>query len=55
MHLVILLLAVIALFLYLTLGARKDPEKRYFYYLYLIIDVWLSSVFIYLIVSAFLD
>ena len=55
MHLVILLLAVIALFLYLTLGARKDPEKRYFYYLYLIIDLWLSIVFAYLVVSAILD
>jgi hypothetical protein len=28
MHLVILLLAFLAFFIYLTLGARQDPERR---------------------------
>lgn len=55
MHLVILLLAALALFVYLTLGARQDPEKRKLYYLYLLIDLWLAAVFVYLLVSAVLD
>ena len=52
MHLVILLLAVIALFLYLALGVRKDPDKRYFLYLYALIVIWLTAVFLYLLVTA---
>lgn len=55
MHLVILLLAALAFFVYLALGARQDPEKRKLYYLYLLIDMWLAAVFIYLLVSAVLD
>ena len=54
MHLVIALLAVLAVFLYLTLGARRDPEKHKLFYLYLLVDLWLASVFIYLLVSAVL-
>lgn len=54
MHLVVALLGVLALFLYLTLGVAKDPEKRYYFYLYVLIDIWLSSVFIYLLVTAVL-
>jgi hypothetical protein len=46
MHLVILLLAFLAFFIYLTLGARQDPERR---------KQWLAAVFIYLLVSAVLD
>jgi len=53
MQFVIILLAVLALFLYLTLGAAKDPGKKKFFYLYLLIDIWLASVFIYLLVTAF--
>ena len=52
MQFVIILLAVLALFLYLTLGAAKVPEKKKFFYLYLLIDIWLGSVFVYLLVSA---
>ena len=55
MHLVILLLAALAFFVYLTLDARRDPEKRKLYYLYLLIDLWLTVVFVYLLVSAVLD
>jgi len=55
MHLVILLLALLTFFIYLTLGARRDPEKRLLFYLFVLIDLWLSAVFIYLIVSAVLD
>ncbi len=55
MHLVILLLAALVLFVYLTLGARRDPEKRKLLVLYVLIDLWLGGVFIYLLVSAVLD
>ena len=55
MHLVILLLAALALFVYLTLGARRDPDKRKLFVLYVLIDLWLAGVFIYLLVSAVLD
>jgi hypothetical protein len=55
MHLVIVLLAVLAFFIFLTLGARRDPEKRKLLILYVLIDLWLAGVFIYLLVSAVLD
>jgi hypothetical protein len=55
MHFVIILLAVLALFLYLTLSVAKDPEKRQFFYLYLLVDIWLGSVFVYLLISAISD
>ena len=55
MHFVILLLGALALFLYLTLGVVKDPQKRNFFYLYLVVDIWLTIVFIYLLYSAFTD
>lgn len=54
MHLVILLLAALAFFVYLTLGARRDPQKRKLFYLFVLIDLWLSAVFLYLVVSAVL-
>lgn len=55
MHLVIILLAFLAFFIYLTLEARRDPEKRKLLYLFVLIDLWLSAVFLYLLVSAILD
>ena len=55
MHLVIALLAVLAFFIFLTLGARHDPEKRMLLILYVLIDLWLGAVFVYLLVSAVLD
>ena len=54
MHLVIILLAALAFFIYLTLGARQDPEKRKLFYLFVVIDLWLSAVFLYLVVTAVL-
>ena len=52
MHLVILLLAALAFFIYLTLGVRDDPERRKLLVLYVVIDLWLSAVFLYLLVTA---
>jgi hypothetical protein len=54
MHLVIILLAALAFFIYLTLVVRRDPEKRNLFYLFVFIDLWLSSVFLYLVVTAIL-
>jgi hypothetical protein len=54
MHLVILLLAALAFFVYLTLGVRRDPDKRKLFYLFVLIDLWLSAVFLYLVVTAVL-
>ena len=54
MHLVIILLATLAFFVYLTLGVRRDPEKRKLFYLFVLIDLWLSGVFLYLVVTAVL-
>ena len=55
MPLVILLLAVLTLFLYLTLNVRRDPEKRKIYYLFIGIDVWLAAVIIFVLVTAVFD
>ena len=52
MHLVILLLAALTFFIYLTLGVRGDPERRKLLILYVVIDLWLSAVFLYLLVTA---
>lgn len=54
MHLVIILLAALAFFVYLTLGVRRNPEKRKLFYLFVLIDLWLSAVFLYLVVTAVL-
>lgn len=54
MHLVIILLAALAFFIYLTLGVRGDPDRRKLYYLFVVIDLWLSAVFLYLLVTAVL-
>ena len=54
MHLVILLLAALSFFIYLTLGVRNDPERRKLLVLYVVIDLWLSAVFLYLLVTALL-
>ena len=55
MQFMIALLAALALFLFLTLGAAKIPENRNFFYLFLLVDIWLSCVFIYLIYEALFD
>jgi len=54
MHLVIILLAALAFFIYLTLSVRGDPDKRKLFYLFVVIDLWLSAVFLYLLVTAVL-
>ena len=55
MHLVIILLAALALFVYLTLEVRGDPDRRKLFVLYVVIDLWLASVFLYLLVTAVFD
>ena len=55
MHLVILLLAALAFFVFLTLGARDDPERRKLFVLYVVIDLWLAAVFLYLVVTALMN
>ena len=55
MHLVILLLAALALALYLTLLVRQDPEKRRVFFLLVAIDLWFGGVFAYLVISALFD
>ena len=52
MHLVIVLLAALAFFIFLTLGARGDPERRKLFVLYVVVDLWLASVFLYLLITA---
>mgnify|MGYP001814844423 CR=1 FL=1 len=52
MHLVIVLLAALAFFIYLTLDVRGDPERRKLYFLYVVIDLWLTAAFLYLLITA---
>ncbi len=52
MHLVIVLLAALTFFVYLTLGVRRNPDKRKMFFLLVLIDLWLSGVFLYLLVTA---
>jgi hypothetical protein len=54
MHLVIILLAALAFFIFLTLGARGDPERRKLFVLYVVVDLWLGAVFLYLLITALL-
>jgi len=54
MHLVILLLAALAFFIFLTIGARGDPERRKLFVLYVVVDLWLAAVFFYLLITALL-
>ena len=54
MHLVIILLAALVVFISLTLGVRKNPERRKIFFLYVVIDLWLGGVFLYLLVTAVL-
>ena len=54
MHLVIVLLAALVFFISLTLGVRSDPERRKIFFLYVVIDLWLGGVFLYLLVTAVL-
>ncbi|MCP3688850.1 MAG: hypothetical protein GY784_10590 [Gammaproteobacteria bacterium] len=52
---VVLLLAALAFFLYLTRTVARDPQKRKYFYLFVIIDLWLAAVFVYLLVTAFMN
>ncbi len=51
----IILLGALAFFLFLTLSVAKDRENKKYFYLFLVIDIWLASVFIYLIYEALID
>ncbi len=51
MPLIMLVMAALALFLFLTLGARKDPDRRKQFYLYVAIDIWLGGVLVFLLVT----
>ena len=55
MHLVIVLLAALTIFVYLTIATRNDPEKRQLFFLFVAIDLALAAAFLYLLVSAILD
>ncbi len=55
MPLVVFLLAAIAIFLYLAMNARKDPDNRKLFYLFSGIVVWLTVVFGFLLVTAVFD
>lgn len=55
MQFLIALLAALAFFLFLTMGVAKDPQKKNYFYLYLLIDIWLIIVFVYLIYEALFD
>jgi hypothetical protein len=54
MHLVIALLGALVFFIFLTLGVRNNPEQRKIFFLYLVIDLWLGGVFLYLVGTAVL-
>ncbi len=49
MPLIMLVMAALAIFLFLTLSVRNDPERRKQFYLYVVIDVWLGGVLIFLL------
>jgi hypothetical protein len=55
MHLIIVLLAIQVFFLYLTLQARRNPEHRKQFFLYLFIDALLGGVFVYLMITGILS
>ena len=55
MHLVILLLAVLAFFIFLTLAVRGDPEQRKLFILYVLIDLALASAFLFFVINALLN
>ena len=55
MPLIMLVMAALAIFLFLTLGVRGEPEKRKQFFLYVAIDLWLSSVLVYLLVTGIVN
>ena len=55
MHVVILLLAALAFFIFLTLSSRGDPEQRSLFYLYSVISLLLGAAFLYLVISAVIE
>ena len=55
MHIVILLLAALAFFVYMTLSVRGDPEQRKLFVLFVVVDFFLAAAFLYLLISAVLD
>lgn len=55
MPLIVILLAVLVFFLYLTLQARRNPLRRKQFYLYLLVDLWLGGVFVFLVLTGILS
>ena len=55
MPLVLILLVALIIALVFTLGARRDPEKRKLFYLYIAIDIWLAAVIVFILVTAVFD
>ena len=55
MHLIVLLMAALAVSLFLTLSVRGDPEKRKLFYLFVAIDLWLGGVLVFLLVTGVLN
>ena len=50
-----MVLGALAFFLFLTLGVRHDTEQRKLFYLYVVIDLWLVGVVLFLLVTAVLN
>ncbi len=55
MHFLILLLAALSFFLYLTFKVRRQPDSTRYLILLLLIDTWLIVVLGYLLYSAVFD
>ena len=55
MPLIMLVMAALAIFLFLTLGVRGDPDKRKQFFLYVAVDLWLSSVLVYLLTTGIVN
>ncbi|MEM7563357.1 MAG: hypothetical protein AAF353_09945 [Pseudomonadota bacterium] len=53
MHLILIVLVAMVVVLYLILQTRHDPERRKQFYLYVIIDFWLTAVLLYLLFTGF--
>jgi uncharacterized membrane protein YedE/YeeE len=55
MHVLILLLAALAVFLFLTFKLARQPDMRRYLYFFILIDAWISLVLVYLLVTAVVD
>jgi nitrogen fixation/metabolism regulation signal transduction histidine kinase len=55
MHVLILLLAALAFFLFVTFKLARQPDLRRYFYFFVLIDAWISMVLVYLLVTAVVD